>query len=291
MSELIKADLRERLGNIDQIRDVLIGPQMRDYSNRLEQLERNSISLQQEVRTRCEEVRQTLLAELQTAIDSWEKKIRALILKDEEEKFDIRQQIDGINKRIASTTQDLQESITTELDELAENADKRFKAIQAKDEDDKFEIRQQIDLLSKRMMGNIEAIDKTLHQQTTTLQENLQETRTKLQDEITDLRNQILEELERYCSMLNQEKVSRDDMAELLFELGLRLKGREFVPELQQVANTAPETQTLEQTLLTPPSETVDDLEAKIVLDVPPPPAKSQSTISRRGRTGRLKGV
>ena len=193
MSELIKADLRERLGNIDQIRDVLIGPQMRDYSNRLEQLERNSISLQQEVRTRCEEVRQTLLAELQTAIDSWEKKIRALILKDEEEKFDIRQQIDGINKRIASTTQDLQESITTELDELAENADKRFKAIQAKDEDDKFEIRQQIDLLSKRMMGNIEAIDKTLHQQTTTLQENLQETRTKLQDEITDLRNQILE--------------------------------------------------------------------------------------------------
>ena len=62
MSELIKADLRERLGNIDQIRDVLIGPQMRDYSNRLEQLERNSISLQQEVRTRCEEVRQTLLA-------------------------------------------------------------------------------------------------------------------------------------------------------------------------------------------------------------------------------------
>jgi hypothetical protein len=91
--------------------------------------------------------------------------------------------------------------------------------------------------------------------------------------------------------MLNQEKVSRDDMAELLFELGLRLKGREFVPELQQVANTAPETQTLEQTLLTPPSETVDDLEAKIVLDVPPPPAKSQSTISRRGRTGRLKGV
>jgi hypothetical protein len=118
MSELIKADLRERLGNIDQIRDVLIGPQMRDYSNRLEQLERNSISLQQEVRTRCEEVRQTLLAELQTAIDSWEKKIRALILKDEEEKYRRKSLVNGIGstrhqRKVKAMSRPSKERLTT----------------------------------------------------------------------------------------------------------------------------------------------------------------------------------
>ena len=35
MSDLTKADLRERLGNIDQIRDILFGPQLREYTTRL----------------------------------------------------------------------------------------------------------------------------------------------------------------------------------------------------------------------------------------------------------------
>lgn len=301
MSDLTKADLRERLGNIDQIRDILIGPQLREYSNRLEQLERNLASVQQEFRGRSEEVRQAVLAELQTAVETIDKKIRTLILKDEEEKFDIRQQIDAINKRIASTAEDLQESLSSELDELAENADKRFKSILAKDEEEKFDLRQQIDLISKRMTGNIEALDEALDTQTTALHENLQETRTKLQDEITDLRTQIFEELERYCSMLSQVKISRDDMAELLFELGLRLKGSEFVPELREVANTIAEPRSISepsqpmvtaQPTLEPEPTPVSDPEPPIDLPARPvtPRAKAETTsVPRRGRTGRLK--
>ncbi|MFZ4666506.1 MAG: hypothetical protein ACOYME_08765 [Prochlorotrichaceae cyanobacterium] len=299
MSDLTKADLRERLGNIDQIRDILIGPQLREYSNRLEQLERNLASVQQEFRGRSEEVRQSVLAELQTAVETIDKKIRTLILKDEEEKFDIRQQIDAINKRIATTAEDLQESVSSELDELAENADKRLKSILAKDEEEKFDLRQQIDLLSKRMTGNIEALDEALDTQTTALHENFQETRTKLQDEITDLRTQLFEELERYCSMLSQVKISRDDMAELLFELGLRLKGSEFVPELREVADTISEPRSISEPMVTPlptPEPTpVSAPESTIELTAKAPTpstprAKSETTsAARRGRMGRLK--
>ena len=39
-------------------------------------------------------------------------------------------------------------------------------------------------------------------------------------------------------SMLKEVKVSKDDMAEILFELGMRLKGAEFVPELKEAADT-----------------------------------------------------
>lgn len=247
MSDLTKADLRERLGNIDQIRDILFGSQLRDYSNRLEQLERTVASFQQDIRNRTEEARQSVLTELQAAVDSLDKKIRTVSTKDEEEKFDIRQQIDALNKRINTTADDLQESINSELDELAENLDKRLKMLSHKDEEEKFDIRQQIDLLSKRLSGNLEVLDEALDKQTTTLHDNLQETRDRLQDDISYLRTQVFEELERYCSMLSQVKVSRDDMAELLFELGLRLKGTEFVPELREAAKT-PELRSLDGT-------------------------------------------
>jgi len=340
MSDLTKADLRERLGNIDQIRDILIGPQLREYSNRLEQLERNLASVQQEFRGRSEEVRQAVLAELQTAVETIDKKIRTLILKDEEEKFDIRQQIDAINKRIASTAEDLQESLSSELDELAENADKRFKSILAKDEEEKFdirqqieamnkrvaqtaeelqesiageldelaenadkrfksmqvrdaeekfEIRQQLDLLSKRLSGNIEALDQNLDKQTSALHENLQETQTKFQSELSDLRTQLFEELERYCSMLSQVKVSRDDMAELLFELGLRLKGSEFVPELKEVANLTSEPRTILENEPEPAPLTEDPTPEKPTVKEPPAPPRKSTTTARRGRPGRLR--
>ncbi|MCH4903575.1 hypothetical protein GSN00_04075 [Cylindrospermopsis raciborskii CHAB3438] len=297
MNELTKSDLRERLGNIDQIRDILIGPHLREYNNRLEQLERGLASVQYELRNRGEETRQTILVELNATADLLEKKIRNLIIKDEEEKFNLNQQIDNINKRILTATQELQDSVTAELDELAENADKRFKSIQTKDEEEKLEIRQQIELVNKRLGGSIETVKETFQQQTKTLQENLQATRSKLQDEITELRAQTIEELERYSSILTQEKVSKDDMAELLFELGLRLQGKEFVPELQQVANFTEELQTI---ITESPDQSATDLipenppevtsESKPTVSSSSPRPKVEGSTPRRTRTSRLKG-
>jgi hypothetical protein len=296
MSDLTKADLRERLGNIDQIRDILFGPQLREYTTRLEQLERDMAATQQELRNRSEDIRQSVLTELQSAVETIDKRIRTLSLKDDEEKLDLRQQIEAINKRMANTAEELQESIAGELDDLAENADKRFKSMQARDAEEKFEIRQQLDLLSKRLSGNIEALDQNLDQQTSALQENLQETQTKFQSEISDLRTQLFDELERYCSMLSQVKVSRDDMAELLFELGLRLKGSEFVPELKEVANLTAEPRTIleneaEQAPLgenSPSEETIEE-EEEAPPEEPPTPRPRRTTTTRRGRSGRLR--
>lgn len=289
MSDLTKADLRERLGNIDQIRDILFGPQLREFTTRLEQIERDLATTQQDLRNRSDEIRQTLLAELQTAVETIDKRIRALVLKDEEEKFDIRQQIEAMNKRVAQTAEELQESIAGELDELAENADKRFKSMQVRDAEEKFEIRQQLDLLSKRLSGNIEALDQNLDKQTSALHENLQETQTKFQSELSDLRTQLFEELERYCSMLSQVKVSRDDMAELLFELGLRLKGSEFVPELKEVANLTSEPRTILENEPEPAPLTEDPTPEKPTVKEPPAPPRKSTTTARRGRPGRLR--
>jgi DNA anti-recombination protein RmuC len=187
MNDETRAALRERLGNIDQIRDILFGTQLREYSTRLEEVEKNLSLLHQEIRDRSDEVKQSLSKDIQSLGESLDKKFKSLALKDDEEKVDIRQQLDRLSKRLSS---------------------------------------------------NVTTLDETIDKQTTALRDQLLSNHDELQSEIKILRNQIFEELDKRIAGLNQTKIARDDMAAILFEVGFRLKGTEFVPELRQVADS-----------------------------------------------------
>ncbi|MBK4729814.1 hypothetical protein JJD41_08040 [Oxynema sp. CENA135] len=187
MSELTREEMRERLGNIDQIREIIVGPQMREYSTRFEQIESNLAMLQQEFRNRIEEVKATSSSELRGAIDSLEKKIKSLSLNSQEEIADMRQQIDRTRVKLSNT---------------------------------------------------IESLDEEVDKQTNAIRDQLLETRQKQQEDIHNLRDRVFEEIERRFSSLTDIKIARDDMAEIMFEIGMRLKGTEFVPELREAAET-----------------------------------------------------
>ena len=186
MGEITKEEMRERLGNIDQIRDIIFGPQLRESNSRIAQIESDLSSLQQELRDRTDQVKMALSTELRAAVDSLEKKLRSVNLTAQEESLDLRQQLDRA---------------------------------------------------SKKFSNSVEALDQTVDKQTNSLRDELVETRTKLQEDVRTLREHIFEELERRFSTLRDAKVSRDDMAEVLFELGIRLKGTEVIPKLQAAAN------------------------------------------------------
>lgn len=186
MNDESKAALRERLGNIDQIRDILFGSQLRDYNTRLDQVESTVSVLQQEIRDRTDDLKQSLFKEIQAVVEALEKKIKSMTLNDSEEKVDIRQQLDR---------------------------------------------------LSKRLSANVTTLDETIDKQTSVLRDDLTSSREKLQGDLLDLRNQIFDELDKRIANLAKSKVARDDMAEILFEVGLRLKGSEFVPELKEAAD------------------------------------------------------
>ncbi|HBB36151.1 MAG TPA: hypothetical protein DDZ80_09705 [Cyanobacteria bacterium UBA8803] len=187
MAEINRDQMRERLGNIDQIRDIIFGAQLREYDSRIDKIESNLALLQQDMRDRIEQTKNSCLTEMRAATDSIEKKIKSLTL----------------------TTQN-------------ENAD----------------IRQMIDLVNKKFSSNIEALDQTVDKQTKSLHNELSESREKIQEEIRNLRAHVFEELERRFSMISESKVAKDDMAEILFELGLRIKGTEFAPELKEAAGS-----------------------------------------------------
>ena len=50
------------------------------------------------------------------------------------------------------------------------------------------------------------------------------------------MRKQIFAQLETSLGNLEEKKVGRADLAEVLFQLCLKVKGTEFVPDLKEVA-------------------------------------------------------
>lgn len=187
MAEITKEEMRERLGNIDQIRDIIFGPQLREYDNRFDKLESDISLMQQEMRDRIDQLKTVVSTEVRSTVDGLEKKLKTLNVSYQEEMTDLRQQIDRVNKKFSNS---------------------------------------------------LEALDQTVDNQSTTLRDELLQARAKLQEDVRSLRSQVFEEVERRFAMLREDKISRHDMAEFLFEVGMRLKGNEFVPQLKEAART-----------------------------------------------------
>jgi molecular chaperone DnaK (HSP70) len=103
---------------------------------------------------------------------------------------------------------------------------------------DNADIRQLIDRTYKSFSSSLESIDKTVVSQSNSIRKELSETREKLQEDTQSLKAQIFDELEKRFSMLKDAKLSRNDMADILFELGLRIKKAEFTPELKDATNS-----------------------------------------------------
>ncbi len=188
MSEITKEEVREKLGNIDQIRDIIFGSQIREYDNRISKVESDLLMVQQDLRDRLEQVKNGVSIELKAAVEAIEKKLKLFNSSSQEECADLRQQIDRANRRFSSS---------------------------------------------------IQALDEALDSQTASIRSDLGDTKNKLQDDAGALRDLVLGELDRRFSQLRETKVSKDDIAESLFELGMRLKGTEFVPKLREVANSS----------------------------------------------------
>jgi DNA anti-recombination protein RmuC len=186
MSQMSREDVRERLGNIDQIRDIIFGAQIRDYENRFSKMESDISLFQQEMRSHVEQLKANLTAEFKGTVEGLEKKLKSLNLTTQEEAADLRQQVDRLNRKFSTSLQSL---------------------------------------------------DETLDNQTTSIRDELSQGKSQLQDDITALRDLILEELDRRFSQLTETKVSKDDIAETLFALGMRIKGTEFIPKLLEAVD------------------------------------------------------
>jgi exonuclease VII large subunit len=186
VSQIKKEDMYEKLGNIDQIRDIIFGAQLREYNGRFEKIESDLLSMHQELLDRINEVRMNYSTELRVAVEALDKKLKTLQTSTDEERQDLRAQIERTHRKSSAS---------------------------------------------------FDKLNSDLEVATTSIRDDLTETKAKMQEDMRGLRTYVQEELDRRLSAIGNMKISRDDMAEILFELGMRLKGTEFVPELEEATD------------------------------------------------------
>lgn len=167
--------------NIDQVRDILFGAQMREYTGHLERLEAELSTLRAEIHDRIDQHHNTLIMELRVATEAIEKKLKSMDQSHLEEAEGLRQSVGQVRQKLIANTQQLDEEISAQISGV---------------------------------------------------RRELLESKSGLQEAMRSVRTQVTESLEQHVAKLQNAKVSREDMAEALIELALRLKGTGVISEL-----------------------------------------------------------
>ena len=160
--------------NVDQIRDILFGGQMRDYERRFQELNQR---LEADL-ARVRDTQDKRLAQIDKRIDDQLEKLAKLVRQEIEDRNGA---VDGLESRLQQATRTARGEITTALDGLSHD----------------------LALSDERLRGAI----ADLHAATSA---RAGETESALS---------------RAGAELRAEKVGRDDLAALLTEFALRLKG------------------------------------------------------------------
>lgn len=99
MAEMSKEEMRDRLGNLNQIRDLLFGEQLQEYDRRFAELESNVNALQQQMQQQIEQLHESLTAELRSTKDALEKKLKYISAAADEEIDGLREQLENSNQK------------------------------------------------------------------------------------------------------------------------------------------------------------------------------------------------
>jgi valyl-tRNA synthetase len=176
MSNPSNEDLRRRLGNVDQIRDLLFGSKLAEYEQRfqeydrqLKQMDANLTELKAETRDRLNLLRSDLLSEMQIGLDKLNRQVDQLQL---------------------SSTEQGRKSLSIE----------------------------------QRCAQDIESVKQSLTDQTQFLKTDLIQTRRQMQEDLVRLSEKLTQALYAEVANVHDTKLSQVDLADILFELCLKLK-------------------------------------------------------------------
>ena len=190
VTEITKDEMREKLGNIGQIRDLLFGTQMREYEQQFQRLEgeiSRLFSFKEAISERVDQLHQSLSQEISAVSDSLEKRLKYLSLTTHEE----------INKLS-------QEQIS----------------------------------FDRKTSDHLEQLNLNFDNNVKSLKTEIATNREQLDNQIDSIKKILAEDLDKKFGKLQEIKVSRDDLAEVLFELCIKVKGTEFVPDLKDAADS-----------------------------------------------------
>ncbi len=180
MNEATKAEMREKLGNISQLQDLLFGEHIREY---------------------------------QQKFDLHHQKIESLAEKHREAQSIIDEHFEQLEKRIMREI-----SLTTN------SLEKKIQYFNTTHKEEQQQIRKDIEQAARQADDSIQHLQDTIKSQGSNLKTEIAQSKSAMDEEMRLLKQQITEKLSSSIAELSKGKVSRIDLAEVLFEISLKLK-------------------------------------------------------------------
>jgi len=239
--------------HIEQVRELMFGPQVREYNQRLDQIESMLVQLREGLRKSFDDLSGSFASQLETAMSSADKKLKALDARTGEERAELQQQVEQLTERLnvrltqletdCTTFQDesrkrldaINDSFTRSLHEAIDAVDKRLQGLATKVQDEGGDLHRQARRTEEKLDGRFQSLSNELESSTTTMRNELTRAQKGLRDELQTLRAQLLDELDKHFRAVQEAKVSKDEMSEVLFEFGMRIKGLEIVTDLPRL--------------------------------------------------------
>ena len=200
MTEIVNDEIRRKLGNLTQIRELLFGEQIDDYDKRFQQYQKQ--------------------------LEKIGSNLQALESNFQQFKLDQKQRLDKLQN-------DLSDEISTAINSL----EKKLQYLSLNTSNEVAKINESIEAKTQKNSQIIDAIAKRFDTQNKHLKEEIAQTRTDLEKDLVSLKQELLELLEQDLSNLRKNKVSRHDLADLLFEVCLKIKGTDVKAELFDSTN------------------------------------------------------
>lgn len=239
--------------HIEQVRELMFGQQIREYNHRLEQLESTLAHLLEGSQRRLNEIQESFVGELNAAITAVDKKIRALDLKTEEERADMRQQVEQLAEKLGSRLNNLEEEfktsqgdsrkqletshegLTNALHLAVESVNEHIQTLATKTQDEMTNLQRQAKRTEEKLERRYRSLTEEIESSTIDMRQELTKIQKGTRDELQTLQTQLFSELDKHFRAIREAKVSRDDMSEILIEFGMRIKGMSFVDDLPQL--------------------------------------------------------
>ena len=195
MTEIANDEMRRKLGNLTQIRELLFGEQIEDYNKKFEQYQQQLEGLNSNLQ----------------------------VLESNLEQFKLEQK-----QRLTQLQNDLSHDISTAINAL----EKKLNYLGLNTSSEVTKLNKNIETKTQRNSQIIDAVSKRFDTQNQQLREEITQTKISLEKDIVSLKQELLELLEQDLSDFSKNNLSRHELADLLFEICLKIKRTDVKAEL-----------------------------------------------------------
>ena len=105
------------------------------------------------------------------------------------------------------------------------------KNLSAAADDEIADLRQDLDSTGQKLSTQIVSLNSALDSQSKSIQLEISQVKDNFQNDLSNLQKSLLEELEKHYGNLLEEKLSKDEIAELFFDFCMKLKGKNYIQE------------------------------------------------------------